>query len=208
MKFELPNVDANLSLPQIDTDFLIRDYIQNDEKNDSEKVDTNSVIKQILLDDNITVQANNSIKKLLSVSSSNNSIVNSIEDINLSTIKNIKIKNESLLDKINTDTKEDKELKNNNSQKITSVKKYIAYVKNTIQKNTITLNNVSSNSLKIRITVLKNGNYQNIKFVGGNKKLYSETKKSIKKSFPMPLNDIIKEKFPRYLRLEIKFKSI
>ena len=61
-----------------------------------------------------------------------------------------------------------------------------------------------SQKLKLRITVLKDGNYEALHFVNGNKELFDKNKKNILKVFPLEISDSIVNDFPRYVRISIK----
>lgn len=65
-------------------------------------------------------------------------------------------------------------------------------------------NSDESQKLKIRITVLKDGNYERLHFVDGNKKLFDKNKENILKVFPLNISDSIVSEFPRYVRISIK----
>jgi len=58
--------------------------------------------------------------------------------------------------------------------------------------------------LKIRITLLPNGNYEQLAFVSGDKKLFEKNKENILKVFPVEMKEEIKSHFPRYVRVSIK----
>ena len=65
-------------------------------------------------------------------------------------------------------------------------------------------NSNESQKLKIRITVLKDGNYERLHFVDGNKKLFDKHKENILKVLPLNISDSIVAEFPRYVRISIK----
>lgn len=58
--------------------------------------------------------------------------------------------------------------------------------------------------LKIRVTVLPNGSYEELIFVSGDEKLFEMNKENIVKVFPARIDDKIKDDFPRYIRISIK----
>lgn len=66
------------------------------------------------------------------------------------------------------------------------------------------INSTISQELKIRITVLKDGSYEELIFVGGDKILFNMNKENILKVFPVQIDEKIKDDFPRYVRLSIK----
>lgn len=65
------------------------------------------------------------------------------------------------------------------------------------------LNNTLDQSFKMRVTVLKSGEYEQLTFVEGNKKLFEYNKNNILKLFPLDIDEKIRDEFPRYLRLRI-----
>ena len=66
------------------------------------------------------------------------------------------------------------------------------------------LNESISQKLKIRVTVLKDGNYEELTFVNGDEKLFEMNKENIINIFPVQIDEKIKDDFPRYVRISIK----
>jgi len=66
------------------------------------------------------------------------------------------------------------------------------------------LNESISQKLKIRVTVLKDGNYEELTFVNGDEKLFEINKENIINVFPVQIDEKIKDDFPRYVRIGIK----
>jgi len=64
------------------------------------------------------------------------------------------------------------------------------------------INNISE--VNIRVTILKNGKYQQLKYMDGNKQYYNLIKPSILKVFPLEIDDSLKYKFPRYFRMKVR----
>lgn len=64
------------------------------------------------------------------------------------------------------------------------------------------IDNISE--VNIRVTILKNGKYQQLKYMDGNKQYYNLIKPSILKVFPLEIDDSLKYKFPRYFRMKVK----
>lgn len=60
-------------------------------------------------------------------------------------------------------------------------------------------------SVNIRVTILKDGRYEQLTFMGGNKENYELIKNSIYNSFPVIMDESIKNNFPRYFRMKIEF---
>ena len=71
--------------------------------------------------------------------------------------------------------------------------------------------NVDKNLLKdkeainIRLTVLKDGRYEQITLMEGNKDTFEAIRPSITKAFPVKIEDSLKASFPRYFRMKIEF---
>ena len=68
--------------------------------------------------------------------------------------------------------------------------------------------NAQKDYLKIRITILNDGSYEDLRYIDGNKMLFDTNKKNILKVFPVFLNEKIQNQFPRYVRMTIKYNSI
>ena len=64
------------------------------------------------------------------------------------------------------------------------------------------INNLSD--VNIRITILKNGEFEQLKYMSGNRQYYNLIKSSILETFPVKINDNLKYKFPRYFRMKVK----
>lgn len=62
--------------------------------------------------------------------------------------------------------------------------------------------------LKIRVTILKDGSYEHLKYIGGNKELFDINKENIVQVFPVQIDEKIQDQFPRYFRTDIKYESI
>lgn len=63
--------------------------------------------------------------------------------------------------------------------------------------------NSSKNILHIRVTVLKDGSFEQLKFVDGNKELFDKNKNNIESIFPLQIDQKIIQDFPRYVRIKI-----
>lgn len=58
----------------------------------------------------------------------------------------------------------------------------------------------------IRVTILKDGNYEQLTFVDGNKNYFNLIKSSIIQAFPIEMDSSLKNNFPRYFRMKIQNK--
>lgn len=56
-----------------------------------------------------------------------------------------------------------------------------------------------------KVTVLKDGGYEQITYLGGNKEYYELVKPAIRKAFPVQMDPTLKNSFPRYFRMKIEF---
>jgi hypothetical protein len=61
--------------------------------------------------------------------------------------------------------------------------------------------NKTSRFLKLKITILKDGNYEQLTFVDGNKELFDLNKENFVKIFPLTIDEKISDDFPRYFRM-------
>jgi hypothetical protein len=72
--------------------------------------------------------------------------------------------------------------------------------------------NVDKNLIKsddftnVRLTILKDGNYEQLTFVDGEKKYFNLIKSSIIQSFPVEIDKSIQNNFPRYFRMKVQNK--
>jgi hypothetical protein len=72
--------------------------------------------------------------------------------------------------------------------------------------------NVDKNLIKdnafvnIRVTILKDGRYEQLTFIDGSKDNFELFRSSITQVFPLKINDTLKENFPRYFRMKIEIK--
>ena len=60
--------------------------------------------------------------------------------------------------------------------------------------------------INIRVTILKDGRYEQLTLMDGNKEYFELIKPSIYKVFPVKIDDSLKENFPRYFRMKIEAK--
>lgn len=59
--------------------------------------------------------------------------------------------------------------------------------------------------VNIRLTILKDGRYEQLTFMDGNKEYFELVKPSIYKAFPVQIETSMKNNFPRYFRMKIEF---
>ena len=59
--------------------------------------------------------------------------------------------------------------------------------------------------VNIRLTVLKDGNYEQLTYIEGNKDYFELFRSSIKEAYPVKIDDSLKSNFPRYFRMKIEF---
>ena len=104
----------------------------------------------------------------------------------------------------NLEIKAKKQITKNNDLPI--LRKFLRQLKFNIASKIVN-NNLDLNDakmLKIRITLLPDGNYEQLTFVSGNKQLFETNKVNILKVFPVEMKEEIKDHFPRYVRVSIK----
>jgi len=66
------------------------------------------------------------------------------------------------------------------------------------------LNKSTQEELQIRITVLKDGSFEDLTFISGDKNLFDMNEENIKNIFPIAVDAAIVDDFPRYIRLTIE----
>ena len=59
--------------------------------------------------------------------------------------------------------------------------------------------------VEFRLTILKDGGYEQLSSTKGNKDYFELFRSSIKEAFPVKIDNSLKESFPRYFRMEIVF---
>ena len=58
--------------------------------------------------------------------------------------------------------------------------------------------------VNIRVTILKDGRYEQLKYMSGNRQHYNLIRSSILKIFPLEIDESLKYKFPRYFRMKVQ----
>jgi len=143
------------------------------------------------------------------------SVVKSTEEIN-DEAKEVQVKEEEIEDEIEEKIKskeiveqiKEEKIEKNIPLALTIEDLYKSIEKNIYSNISKNLDKSSINNLSdvnIRITILKNGEYEQLKYMSGNRQYYNLIKSSILESFPIKINDNLKYKFPRYFRMKVKF---
>ena len=63
----------------------------------------------------------------------------------------------------------------------------------------------SGEFVNIRLTVLKDGRYEQLTLIEGNKEYFELIKPSIAQAFPANIEDSLRQSFPRYFRMKVEF---
>ena len=107
-------------------------------------------------------------------------------------------------------TKEVKETETPNLSEITDIEIFYKSIEDKIYANIES--NVDKTLIKdnafvnIRVTILKDGRYEQLTFMDGSKDNFELFRSSITQVFPLQMNDTLKENFPRYFRMKIEIK--
>jgi hypothetical protein len=107
-------------------------------------------------------------------------------------------------------TKEVKETETPNLSEITDIEIFYKSIEDKIYANIES--NVDKTLIKdnafvnIRVTILKDGRYEQLTFMDGSKDNFELFRSSITHVFPLKINDSLKENFPRYFRMKIEIK--
>ncbi|WP_141048262.1 hypothetical protein [Aliarcobacter cryaerophilus] len=59
--------------------------------------------------------------------------------------------------------------------------------------------------INIRVTILKDGSYEQLTFLNGNSDYFNKVKPQIEEIFPLKIEENLKSHFPRYYRMKIDF---
>ncbi|MFB1033036.1 MAG: hypothetical protein QMB77_05945, partial [Aliarcobacter cryaerophilus] len=59
--------------------------------------------------------------------------------------------------------------------------------------------------VNIRVTILKDGSYEQLTFLNGNSDYFNKVKPQIEEIFPLKIEENLKSHFPRYYRMKIDF---
>ena len=103
--------------------------------------------------------------------------------------------------------KKEKEVKKEKNVDLTILKTFLRNIKFSIASNIVKRDDINatvSQELKLRVTVLKDGSFEDLLFVDGDKQLFEMNKENILKVFPVYIDNKIKDEFPRYIRISIK----
>jgi len=87
---------------------------------------------------------------------------------------------------------------------IQKIQEFLIETKKKIKK-TIVVNNQKKETLSIRITVLKDGSFEQLITTGGNTEIFKNNYQNIAKIFPLQIAENIAGDFPRYLRYNFEF---
>lgn len=90
------------------------------------------------------------------------------------------------------------------------LKQFKKDVKEAMQNNIVLdeTKDIESQNFSLRVTVLKNGEYEQMVFTGGDKTTFEKNQENILKVFPVTIDPKIEQDFPRYLRYSFKFNKI
>jgi len=199
--FSMPKFDYNISIPTINTDFLLDKF--KEDNITTEKIDIlkdNNTSKIIINENDINISVktfdiNNTLTKI----DTNNTL--SFDD-NISKDKN----NSIIVNNIDI----------NNSKNAVIIKQevpskldeYIKSTKETIKKhqNNRKLYKRDIKDIKIKVRILPNGKFNKLIYLSGNKALIGEARIALKRSFPIKPSNEIKSEFPRFLILTLTYK--
>ena len=93
-----------------------------------------------------------------------------------------------------------------NLAKFNIINKFIRDTKSKINANIMALNipkTESSRYANIRVTVLSDGGYEQLKLMDGNKEYFDLINDAIVNAFPISIDERITDQFPRYFRMKI-----
>ena len=177
------------------------------------------VKKEPLADDNKSVQIKEVVTEVIikQIENENNieKKVQKQEIVNVSTplfvekteLKEKETKKHEVSKETSTFVSKNTEVKKEKNVDLAMLKIFLRNIKIRMAGNIVKRDDIDtsiSQELKIRVTVLKDGSYEDLIFVNGDKKLFEKNKEHIVKVFPVRIDDKIKDEFPRYVRISIK----
>ena len=80
---------------------------------------------------------------------------------------------------------------------------FLVNTKNKINTSIKQKSNNQNGYVNIRVTILKDGNFEHLKFMGGDKQYFDTIKPLIETIFPLVMEEKIDDQFPRYFRMRI-----
>ncbi len=208
-KFKLPSLsmpkfDYNITIPTINTDFLLDKFKKDNNITIKNLNKTNNKIDTI--DKNITITNEDDTNisfEMIENNELNNTIVKDI-DTNISNIENnISDKNITIVKLDSNITKEVNQtiVKEKKQIKIDQLEQYIndTITKVNLRKNKVRLSKKELNYIKIKFRVKPDGKFHRLIYISGNKALIGEARIAIKRAFPIKPNKDIRSKFPRFI---------
>ena len=102
---------------------------------------------------------------------------------------------------------EEEKIKKEKNVDLVILRSFLRNIKFSMASNIVKRDDINESipqELKIRVTVLKDGSYEELVFVDGDKDLFEINKENILRVFPVKIDDKIKDDFPRYVRISIK----
>ncbi|MBP7226760.1 MAG: hypothetical protein KBA17_09500 [Aliarcobacter sp.] len=122
-----------------------------------------------------------------------------IEQKEITPIEEIKT---DIKSKVVTSSLENKVETRNIDQK-DQVELFYETIREKINKNIETTPANEGEYINIKLTILKDGRYEQLILADGNKEYFEKIKSSITKVFPVKIDDNLKDSFPRYFRMKI-----
>ena len=206
-KMDLINFDTNTSHKVNKSNEIISTDIS---MNKIDNIDVSNVVEVIEKDPKINMPIkkidNNEYPEIIenNISDSNETVIYNGDDINITDInQSYKIENE----KPSVKTFENKNLQQDRS---ITLSKYLTKIREEISSviaNNQEKTDLNSASMKIRVTILKDGSCERVELMSGNKILFDLNKDNIFNIFPIKMNRSIENQFPRYYRLNITYKK-
>ncbi|OCL85209.1 hypothetical protein AAW30_00353 [Arcobacter porcinus] len=191
-KNELENDSSNTHLNYTREDFLsIKDEAQSTNQ-DKEELISNNIVEDNLSNENIDEKNSDFVEV------QNNIIEKEQEELNIIVEENEEKK------KVSSNYKKDE-----NSLNTKKASEFFANFRKKVYQNI--KNNIPASSLEkgkdvnIRVTILKNGGYEELIFVDGSIYNYGMIKDQIEAVFPLQIDKSIEGIFPRYYRMKINF---
>jgi len=198
--FSMPKFDYNITMPSINTDFLL-DKFKKDEnisKTIKPKIKETNTSKVIINEDDTNIDI-----KTFDIDESNNTIKNNISKQNIDTNNTTMVENKET----NTSQIVEEEVQIQLSPE-EELKKYISTAKELIVKhqNDRKLLKRDIKNIEIKVQVLEDGKFNKLIYLSGNKALIGEARIAVKRTFPIKPKDTIKSEFPIFITLTLTYE--
>ena len=204
--FSMPKFDYNISIPKINTDFLLDKFKENNITIKENNISNDNNITKTIINENDT-NINVKTFEITTPTKSTDKNTTIKPDLNTSNIKDANKSidsNLTITEQNTTVVNIPKEVKPVKKDKL---EEYIdlSLLNINKHKNKVSFSPEEEKYIKIKFKVLKTGKFKRLIYLSGNKDLIGEARIAIKRSFPHKPNKSIQSQFPRYITTTLQY---